>query len=69
MRNLANFSGTFPVALEGFMTKVDDALRVYKCVNDAHCPGGPPGTCAALRDPTAVAVLHCELHRTNPNVG
>ena len=34
-------------------------LKVYKCAEEEHCPGGPPGTCAARRDPSSVACGEC----------
>jgi len=52
-------SGEFPVAAEGFMTRVGAPLEVFECLEKAHCPGGPPGTCAKLRDSSEVACGTC----------
>ncbi|CAK0804184.1 unnamed protein product, partial [Prorocentrum cordatum] len=50
----------FPVVEEGYMTRLDDLLRVFKCPVKNHCPGGAPATCARGRDSGEVACARCE---------
>ncbi|CAK0866537.1 unnamed protein product [Prorocentrum cordatum] len=45
----------FPVVEEGYMTWLDDLLRVFKCLVKNHWPGGAPATCARGRDSGEVA--------------
>lgn len=47
-----------PEAMAGFMTRAQEPLRVYLCLDQA-CVGGPPGTCAPLRDASRVACAAC----------
>ncbi|CAK0802454.1 unnamed protein product, partial [Prorocentrum cordatum] len=50
-----------PVALQpGYMSLADDVLLVFRCLSDAHCPGGGPAQCAPHRDAGSVACGLCE---------
>jgi len=60
MKNLRELSaGPYPVATLGHMTRSADPLKAFKCRLPEHCPGGPPGTCAAYRKSEAVACGEC----------
>eukprot|EP00971_Amphidinium_carterae_P324843 6454811-Amphidinium_carterae.1 len=42
------------------MTIPGEPFRVYECIDKEHCPGGPPGKCAHLRDSRSIACGRCE---------
>jgi hypothetical protein len=49
----------FPMVKEGFMTRPDDPLKVFRCIDQMQCPGGMPGSCSAYRDGSQVACGRC----------
>lgn len=53
--------GMGEVQLEvGFAALAENPGEVFQCFgNKLRCPGGPPGTCAANRDPTSLACTSC----------
>ncbi|CAK0840290.1 unnamed protein product [Prorocentrum cordatum] len=60
MKTAADDDQPFPMVEEGYMTRTDDLLRVFKCKTKSHCPGGLPATCARGRDSGEVACARCE---------
>eukprot|EP00971_Amphidinium_carterae_P303525 6031260-Amphidinium_carterae.1 len=66
VENFPNSSGEdrvgspYPQVQEGYMTIPGEPFRVYACIVSEHCPGGPPGKCAHLRDWQSVACGRCE---------
>lgn len=50
---------TRPEALSGYMTLEEQPLEPYRCLDEALCPGGAPGTCAFGRDGGVVACASC----------
>ncbi|CAJ1399234.1 unnamed protein product [Effrenium voratum] len=54
-------AGVFPRLLPGYMTRLSEPLRVFRCRAELHCPGGEPASCAAGRDSAQVACGLCAL--------
>eukprot|EP00971_Amphidinium_carterae_P078687 1556696-Amphidinium_carterae.1 len=52
-------AGPYPQVVQGYMTLPVHPLIVYRCKLEEHCPGGDPGSCAALRDSSTVACGNC----------
>ncbi|CAK9066781.1 unnamed protein product [Durusdinium trenchii] len=55
--------------LPGFFAYQEEPGMVYKCFGQPErCPGGPPGICAAGRDPTSIGCSQC-LDQLQPKGG
>lgn len=37
-----------------------ETVEIFECLQEAHCPGGAPGTCAPNRDSTKIACGACD---------
>lgn len=51
--------GPYPAVEPGFMTLRGDGFKVFKCLSERACPGGPTAACGELRDDRSVACGRC----------
>jgi len=50
----------FPLLEPRFAALPDDPLSVFLCLDEARCPGGPPGTCGPNLQVDVISCAHCK---------